>query len=102
MGGLDGPVEKDDACEKEAGTSADLEDQDLDVVGGIDEVRGSGYESDGLTISEIRRQKRVAKKSVPEGVIDISHLPQCGFLCFQHLSPTFLLEFFCWPVIEFY
>ena len=47
MGGPEGPIEVGGVCETEAGTEADVEDEeeDVDVVGGVDEVGVSGYES---------------------------------------------------------
>ena len=73
VGGLEGPIEV-------GGTGADAEDDDEDagVVGGVDEVGISGYESEGFTFSETLRRKRL-KKNVSEGVIDAAHLPQCEF-----------------------
>ena len=67
-------------CETEAGTEADAEDEDedVDVVGGVDEVGLSGYESEGFTLSEILRRKKL-EKNVSEGVVDTTHLPQCEF-----------------------
>ena len=67
-------------CETEAGTEADGEDEDedIDVVGGVDEVWLSGHESEGFTLSEIFRRKRL-EKSVSEGVMDTAHLSQCEF-----------------------
>ena len=64
-------------CDTEAGTEADVEDQDEDVdaVGGLDEVGVSGYESEVFTLSEILRRKRLEKR-VFEGVVDTAHLPQ--------------------------
>ena len=44
------PVE--DMCEAEVGTEADVEDEDVDVCGGVDEVGVSGYQSEGFTLSE--------------------------------------------------
>ena len=78
VGGPEGPVEAGGVCETEAGTEADAEDEDedVDVVGGEDEVGLSGYESEGFTLSEILRRKRL-KKNVSEGVIDTAHPPQC-------------------------
>ena len=40
MGGPEGPTEVGGVCETEAGTEADMEDEDedVDVVGGVDEV----------------------------------------------------------------
>ena len=80
MGGLERPFEVGGVCETEAGTEADAEDEDedVDVVGGVDEVGLSGYESEGFTLSEILRRKRLGK-SVFERVIDTTHLPQCEF-----------------------
>ena len=80
VGGLEGPIDVGGVCETEAGTEADAEDEDedVDVVGGVDEVGLSGYESEGFTLSEILRRKRL-EKSVSEGVMDTAHLPQCEF-----------------------
>ena len=92
-------------CERDrGGTEADVEDEDedVDVVGGFDEVGVSGYESEGFTLSEILRRKRLEKKNVSEGVVDTAHFPQCEFSNLQHLPLALLLEFLCWSVIEFY
>ena len=80
VGGLEGPIEVGGVRETKAGTEADAEDEDedVDVVGGVDEIGLSGYESEGFTLSEILRRKRL-KKRVSEGVIDTAHLPQCEF-----------------------
>ena len=90
-------------CETEAGTETDVEDkdEDVDVVGGVDAFGVSGYESEGFTLSEILRRKRLEKK-VSEGVVGTAHLPQCEFSNLHHLSLALLLKFLCWPVIEFY
>ena len=64
------------------------------IVCGVDEVKLSGYESEGFTLSEFLFQKRLAKKSVSEGVVDTAHLPQCEFSNLQHLPLTFLQELF--------
>ena len=80
MRGPDGPIEVSSVCETEVGTEADVEDEDQDVdVGGVDEVGVSGYESEGFTLSENLRRKRLAKKNVSEGVVGTAHLPQCEF-----------------------
>ena len=104
MGGPEGPNEVGGVCETEAGTEADVEDEDedVDVVGGVDEVGVSGYESEGFTLSENLRRKRLAKKNVSKGVVDTARFPQCEFSNLQHVQLAFLLEFLCWPVIEFY
>ena len=107
MRGPDGPNKVGGLCETEAGTEADVkdEDKDVDVVGGVDEVGVSGYESKVFTLSEILRRKRLAKwNNVSEGVIDTAHRPKCDFSNLHHLPLAFLLDFlcFCWPVIEFY
>ena len=103
VGGPEGPIEVGGVCETEAGTEADVEDEDedVDVVGGVDEVGVSGYESEGFTPSEILRRKRL-EKNVSEGVFDTAHLPQCEFLNLHQLPLALLLEFLCWPIIEFY
>ena len=96
VGCPEGPTEVGGVCETEAGTEADVkeEDEDVDVFGGVDEVGVSGYESEGFTLSEILRLKRLAKKNVSEGVVDTAHLPQCEFSNLHHLPLAFLLEFF--------
>ena len=103
MGGSEGPNEVGGVCETEASTEADVEDEyeDVDVVGGVDEVGVSGYEFEGFTLSEILRRKRL-EKSVSEGVVDIAHLPQREFSNLHHLPLALLLEFPCWRVTEFY
>ena len=87
VGGPDGPNEVGGVCETEAGTEADVEDEDENVgaVGGVDDVGVSGYESEGFTISEILRQKRLSKKNVSDGVVDTAYLPQCEFSNLKHL-----------------
>ena len=104
MGGPEGPNEVGGVSETEAGTEADVENEDenVDVVGGVEEVGVSGYEYEGFTLSENLRRNRLAKRNVSEGVADTAHLPQCQFSNLQHLPLTFLLKFLCWPVIEFY
>ena len=103
VGGPAGPIEVGGVCETEAGTESDVEDEeeDVDVVGGVDEVGVSGYNSEGFTLSEILRRKRL-EKNVSERVVDTAHLPQCEFSNLHHLPLALLLEFLCWPVIEFY
>ena len=66
VGGPEGPNEVGGVCETDADTEPDVEDEDEDVVvvGGVDEVEVSGYESEGFTLSEILRRKRLAKKNV--------------------------------------
>ena len=98
----EGPIEIGGVCETETGTAADVkdEDEDVDVVGGVDEAGVSGYESERFTLSEILRRKRLEKK-VSEGVVDTAHLPQCEFSHLHQLPLALLLEFPCWPVNEF-
>ena len=103
VGCPEGPTDVGGVCETEAGTEANVEDEDEDVavVSGVDDVGVSGYESEGFTLSEILRCKRVEKK-VSESVVDTAHLPQCEFSNLHHLTLALLLEILCWPVIEFY
>ena len=102
MGGPEGPIELGGVCKTEAGTEADVEDEneDVDVVGGVDEIGVSGYESEGFTLSEILHRKRLEKR-VSEGVVDTAHLPRCEFSNLHQLPLALLLEFLCWPVNEF-
>ena len=104
MRGPDGPNEIGGVCETDAGTEADVkdEDEDVDIVGGVDEVGVFGYESEGFTLSETLHRKRLAKKSVSEVVVDTTHLPQCESSNLHYLPLALLLEFRCWPVIELY
>ena len=103
MGGPEGPIEVGGLCETEAGTEADVEDEDedVDVVCGVDEVEVSGYECEGFTLLEILRRKRLSKKNVSEGVVDTTHLPKCEFSNLQLLPLILLLDFLCWPFTEF-
>ena len=80
MGDLERLVEVGGVCETEAGTGADVEDEDedIDVVGCVDEVGLSGYESEGFTLSEILRRNRLGK-NVSEHVVDTAHPPQREF-----------------------
>ena len=50
-------------CETAAGREAEVEDEDVDVVGGVEEVGASGYECDGFTLSENLRRKRLFQGS---------------------------------------
>ena len=47
-------------CARQAGREADVGDEEVDVVGGVDEVRVFGYESEEFTLSEILRRKRLS------------------------------------------
>ena len=93
VGGLEGPIVVGGVSETEAGTECDAEDQDedVDVVGGVDEVGLSGYESEGFTLSEVLRRKRL-EKSVYEGVMDTAHLPQCEFSNLHRLPLALLFR----------
>ena len=55
VGGPEEPNEVGGVCETQACTEADVdeEDEDIDVIGGVDEVGVSGYNSEGFTLSEI-------------------------------------------------
>ena len=92
VGGLERPVEVGGVCEAEAGTEADAEDtdEDVDVVGGVDEGGLSGDESEGFTLSEILRRKRLGR-SVSERVSDTAHLPQCEISNLHRLPLAFPL-----------
>ena len=94
VGGPEGLNEVGGVCETEAGTEAGVqdEDEDVDVVGGVDEVGASGYESECFTLSEILRRKRLTMKNVSEGVADTAHLKQCEFSNLHHLPLTFCMR----------
>ena len=94
VGGPGGLVEVGGVCEIEASTKADAEEdegEDVDVVGGVDEDGLSGYESEGFTLSEILRRKRLGK-NVSEGVVDTAHLPQYEFSNLHRLSLALLFR----------
>ena len=95
VGGLEGSIEVGGVCETEAGTEADVEDEDegVDVVGGVDEIGVSGYESEGFTLSEIFRRKRLEKK-MSEGVVDTAHLPQPEFPNLDQLPIIFIIRIY--------
>ena len=93
VGGLEGPIEVGGMCKTEAGTESDAEDEDEDVdgVGSVDAVGLSGYESEGFTLSDILRRKRLGK-NVSEGVVDTAHLPQCEFSNLHRLPIALLIR----------
>ena len=103
VGVPEGSIEVGGVCQAEAGTEADVEDEDEDVgvVGGVVEVGVSRYETEGFTLSEILRRKTLEKKE-SEGVVDTAHLAQCEFSNLHQLPLALLLKFFRWQVIEFY
>ena len=55
VGGQEGLVQESDVCKTEPGTEVDVEDKDVNVVGGFDEVGVSGLESEGFKLSETLR-----------------------------------------------
>ena len=91
----EGPIKVGGVCETEAGTEAGVQDkdEDVDVVGALDEIGVSGYESEGFTLSEILRRKRLEKK-VSEGVVDTAHLPQYEFSNLHQLPLAFATRIF--------
>ena len=93
VGGAEGPIEVGGVCKTEAGTEVEVgdEDEDVDVVGGVDEVGVSGCESEGLTLSEILRRKGLEKK-VSKGVFDTARFPQCEFANLHRLPLALLFR----------
>ena len=101
VGGPERPNDVDSVCETESGAEADVEDEDADVdVDGVDEVGVSGYESEGFTLSDIFRRKRLEKK-VSQGVVYTAHLPQCQFSYLHQLPLALLLGFFAGHSLNF-
>ena len=98
----EGPIKEACVCDTETGTEADVENEDVDVFRSVDETGVPGYESKGFTLSQILRRKRTVKKSVSKVVVDTAHRPQCEFSNLQALPVPFLIEIFCWPVLDFY
>ena len=79
MGDLERTIEETGVCGTQAGTEANVEDEDFDgvlqdFVGGVDKVWVSGYKSKGFTLSEIFRQKRLAKKKVSLTPLKFHHM----------------------------
>ena len=101
--GPERPTEVGVVTDTEAGTELDVEDEDedVDVVGGVDKVGVSGYESERFTLSEILRRKRLAKKIVAEGVVDTAQLSQCEVSHLHHLPLPMLLEIFAGQSLNF-
>ena len=90
MRGPEGLNEVGSVCEADV----EDEDEDVDVVGGVDEVGVSGCESERFTLSKNLRRKKLGKKNVSECAVDTAHLPQCDFSKLHRLPLAFLLNFF--------
>ena len=91
MGDPERLFEEGDMCETEVGGVAGVEDEDVYVVDGVADLGVSGYESEGFTLTQIFRRKRLSNRTVPEGVVDTSHLLQ-NFSTLQHIQSTFQIE----------
>ena len=52
--------------------------------------------------SETVPGKRLEGQTLSESVVDTARPPQCEFSNVQFVPLTILLEFLCWPVIEFF
>ena len=74
---------------EEAGTEADIEDDNVDFVGGPPALAISGFDSEEFVFSEIVRRKRLERQTLSEGVVDSASLPQPEFSKLQHLPLTF-------------
>ena len=98
MEGPERPVEERDVSEMEPGMEVDVADEDVYIVACVDDVGVSGYESEGFTLSEILRRKLLSKRSVSEGLVDTSLLPQWAFANLKTLPITLPLENPCWSV----
>ena len=72
-------IEEDHVCDTEPDTEVDVEDEDVNVVGGVPDAVISGYESEEFILSETIRRRRLAKEPVSEGVVCTSHIPKCQF-----------------------
>ena len=79
-----------------------IEGEDVDVVCATAALAISGFESQGFIFAENVRRKGLGGQTLHEGVFDTGRPPQYEFSNLQILSLTFLSEFLCWPVIEFY
>ena len=87
---------------EDAGRETHIESEDVDVISGAPALAISGFELQGFIFSEIVRGKRLEGQTLSEGVFNTARTPQCEVSNLQRLPLTFLLEFLCWPVIEFY
>ena len=86
----------------DTGREADIEGQDVDVVCGAPALAISWFECQRFIFSEIVRRNGVEGQTLSEVVIDTARPPQYEFSNLQSLPLIFLLEFLCWPVIEFF
>ena len=62
-----------------------MEDDGADVVGGAPALAISGFESEGYTLSEIVRGKRIEIQILSEGVVDTTRSPQFEILNLRNL-----------------
>ena len=87
---------------EDAGSETRIEGEDVEVVCGAPALPISEFELQAFIFSKIVRKKELEGQILSEGVFDIARPPQCEFSNLQILLITSLLEFLCWPVLEFY
>ena len=88
--------------DEDAGREAEIEGEDVDILCGAPALAICGFELRSFIFSETVRRKRLEGQTLSEGAVDTARLPQYEFSNLQNLPLTFLLDFLCWPVIEFY
>ena len=60
--------------DEDAGTLADIEAKDVNVVCGAPALAISGFESQGFNFSEIVRRKGLEGQTLVEGVVDLCNV----------------------------
>ena len=81
---------------------ADIKGEDADVTCNAPALAICGFELRRYIFSETVRWKKLERQTLSEIVDDTARPPQCEFSNLQYLPLTFLLDFICWPVINFY
>ena len=87
--------------DEDAGRETHIDGENVDVVCGAPALAVSGFELQGFISSEIVRGKGLEGQASFEGVIGTARPPQYVFSNLRHILLAFLLDFLCWPVIEF-
>ena len=67
MGVAEGQFQEKDVCKTEAGTKADVKGEDVYVIGGVEEVGVSGYESEGVQARKNLSSQKTCKKVYVRG-----------------------------------
>ena len=66
-------------ADEDAGTAADIEGEDVDVVCGALALAISGFELQGFNSSNVVHRKRLEGQTLSESVVNTARPPQCEF-----------------------